>query len=66
MSDFFSQGGYAFFVWGAYGMVALLLTVEILQLRGQRRAIVARLGRLTRMHDAQVRDLGATDLGATE
>lgn len=56
MSDFFSQGGFAFFVWGAYGMVAALLVIEILQLRAQRRAILARLGRLSRM-----RDTGATE-----
>lgn len=56
MSDFFSQGGYAFFVWGAYGMVAVLLVIEILQLRAQRRAVLTRLGRLARM-----RDSGATE-----
>lgn len=49
MSDFFSQGGYAFFVWGAYGMVALLLVAEVLQLRLQHRTILARLGRLARL-----------------
>ncbi len=52
MSDFFAQGGYAFFIWGAYGMTALLLIVEVLQLQAQRRAILARLDRLMRMRDA--------------
>ncbi|NEV62944.1 heme exporter protein CcmD [Thiorhodococcus minor] len=56
MSEFFSQGGFAFFVWGAYGMVAALLVIEILQLRAQRRTLLARLGRLSRM-----RDTGATE-----
>ncbi|EGV32789.1 heme exporter protein CcmD [Thiorhodococcus drewsii AZ1] len=51
MSEFLSQGGYGFFVWGAYGMVAVLLVAEVLQLRAQRRTIWSRLGRLTRMRD---------------
>ncbi|MBK1719344.1 heme exporter protein CcmD [Thiocystis violacea] len=61
MSDFFSQGGYAFFVWGAYGMVVVLLLIEILQLRSQRRTILARLGRLTRMPGTRTSDFGATE-----
>lgn len=52
MTEFFSQGGYAFFVWGAYGMVAFLLLAEILQLRAQRRTMLSRLGRLIRMRGA--------------
>jgi heme exporter protein D len=61
MSNFLSQGGYAFFVWGSYGMVAVLLLIEILQLRSQRRTILARLGRLSRMRGNQTRDFGATE-----
>jgi heme exporter protein D len=49
MSEFFSQGGYAGYVWGAYGMVAALLVAEVVGLRRQRRAILARLGRLLRL-----------------
>jgi heme exporter protein D len=49
MTAFFSQGGYAFFVWGAYGMVALILLAEILQLRSEQRTILSRLGRLIRI-----------------
>jgi heme exporter protein D len=52
VSQFFSQGGYAFFVWGAYGMVAVLLVGEILQLRSRHRTILARLGRLMRMRES--------------
>lgn len=51
MSDFFSQGGYAFYVWGAYGMCAVLLAAEVLQLRAQSRTILARIGRLSRMRN---------------
>lgn len=52
MMEFLSQGGYAFFVWGAYGMTAVLLVAEILQLRAQQRTIFARLGRLMRMRNS--------------
>lgn len=49
LGSFLSQGGYAFFVWGAYGMAALLLSTEMLLLRHRRRTILARIGRLIRM-----------------
>ena len=49
MTEFFSQGGYAFYVWSSYGMGLVLLTAEIIQLRRQRRTILARIGRLIRM-----------------
>jgi heme exporter protein D len=49
LESFFSQGGYAFFVWGAYGMAALLLMAEVLLLRQRRRTILSRIGRLIRM-----------------
>jgi heme exporter protein D len=47
--EFFSQGGYAFYVWSAYGLTLLLLAAEIVQLRRQRRTILSRLGRLMRI-----------------
>jgi heme exporter protein D len=49
MSDLISQGGYAFFVWSSYGMALILLILELVQLRRQRRTILARLGRLMRL-----------------
>jgi heme exporter protein D len=49
LSAFFSQGGYAFFVWSSYGVTFALLVIEVIQLRRQSRAILARLGRLIRM-----------------
>jgi heme exporter protein D len=33
VSDFFSMGGYALYVWGSYGMTVALLAVELLVLR---------------------------------
>ena len=38
MSDFLAMGGYGFYVWGAYGITALIVVVEVLALRGRRKA----------------------------
>jgi heme exporter protein D len=37
MSEFFAMGGYAWYVWMAYGAVALVLAVEIAAVRARRR-----------------------------
>ena len=33
MSDFFAMGGYAWYVWGSYGVTLLVLLLEIVTLR---------------------------------
>ena len=38
MSDFLSMGGYGFYVWGAYGVTALVIAVEIVNVRARLRA----------------------------
>ena len=38
MSVFFAMNGYGFYVWSAYGMAALALTIEIIVLRSRRKA----------------------------
>jgi heme exporter protein D len=50
--DFLSQGGYARYVWGAYGMALVVLTAEVMTLVRQNRTIRARLGRLLRLRSA--------------
>jgi len=40
MSEFFSMNGYGFYVWSAYGVTALVIAVELLALRGRRRAVL--------------------------
>ncbi|MDD3519080.1 MAG: heme exporter protein CcmD [Chromatiales bacterium] len=37
LSDFIAMGGYAPFVWGSYGVTAVLIALEILLLRQRRR-----------------------------
>ncbi len=37
MSEFFAMGGYAWYVWGSYGVTFLVLLLEILLLRKRAR-----------------------------
>ena len=37
MSEFFSMGGYAFYVWSAFGLTALVLVIEVMSVRSRRR-----------------------------
>ena len=37
MSEFLAMGGYAWYVWGAYGVTFLLLSVEIVLLKKRSR-----------------------------
>ena len=38
MAEFFAMGGYAFYVWGAYSVTAVLLALEIIAVRARYRA----------------------------
>lgn len=49
MSDFFAQGGYAFYVWGAYIPTLVLVLWEVIALRRTRRTLLARLSRIMRL-----------------
>ena len=44
-AEFFAMGGYAFYVWGAYAVTALLLAAEQWLLARRRRTLRRRLGR---------------------
>ncbi|HZQ61980.1 MAG TPA: heme exporter protein CcmD, partial [Casimicrobiaceae bacterium] len=37
MMDYLAMGGYGFYVWGSYGVTALVLLVEVLGARARRR-----------------------------
>jgi len=47
--EFFAMGGYALYVWGAYGVTTLFLVLEIVLLVLRKRTIIQRLGRRIRM-----------------
>ena len=38
-SDFIAMGGYGFYVWGSFGMTALVMGAELLSLRARRKAL---------------------------
>ena len=46
---FWQMGGYALYVWSAYGVAALLLVMELAQLARRRRALTRRLSAMRRM-----------------
>ena len=49
IKDFFHMGGYALYVWGSFGVTALLMIAEPLVLAGKRREMIRRLRRLARL-----------------
>ncbi len=44
-ADFWSMGGYGFFVWGSYGAVVAVIATEIILLRARRRRAVSDVAR---------------------
>jgi heme exporter protein D len=45
VAEFFSMGGYAFYVWGSYAVTAALLLLEVALVVRRRRTLLGRLGR---------------------
>lgn len=45
MQEFFAMGGYAFYVWGSFGLTAVFMIVEPLLLRRRQRQWLLRMGR---------------------
>ena len=43
VSEFFAMGGYAFYVWGSFGLTAVVLAGEVLLVRQQRNDILRKL-----------------------
>jgi len=50
LAEFLDMGGYAFYVWGSFGITALVVIAEVWQVRAQRRAIVRNLLAETESH----------------
>jgi heme exporter protein D len=38
-SEFIAMGGYGLYVWGSFGVTALLMVVEVVSLRARRKAL---------------------------
>lgn len=49
MSEFFSMGGYGFYVWSSFGMTALILVIEVVSLRRRNNALIQRLKRMSKV-----------------
>ncbi len=43
VSEFFAMGGYALYVWGSFGLTAVVVAGEVLLLRARRKAILQEL-----------------------
>ena len=43
VSEFFEMGGYAFYVWGSFGLTALVMLAEPLLIRARRKAVLQSL-----------------------
>ena len=48
MREFFAMGGYAFYVWGSFGVTAILMLLEVFLLRRRKQQLLRRLGRSVR------------------
>ncbi len=48
-SEFLAMGGYGFYVWGSYGVTALLIVAEIVWVIQRRKALLKRLARMSRL-----------------
>ena len=48
LSDFLSMGGYGLYVWGSYGVMAIVLAAEVAALALRRRNILNHLGLMAR------------------
>ena len=51
MTNIFAMGGYGFYIWGAYGVVALCVAAELLSLRARRRAAAKLAATTSRTED---------------
>jgi heme exporter protein D len=54
-AEFFDMGGYALYVWGSFGVTALLMGIEPFLVRGRRRSVLKRIGRIVRMNSESKR-----------
>ena len=51
ISEFFAMGGYAFYIWGSYGVTALFMAIEVILVIQNKRTITQRVARLVRMNE---------------
>ena len=49
MAEFFHMGGYGLYVWGSFGVTALMMIAEPLLLRNRSQQIKKRIARIARL-----------------
>jgi heme exporter protein D len=54
VADFFAMGGYAFYVWGSYGVVVLFLCFEVIFLLQKKRGLIKRITRMARANQDEL------------
>ena len=47
-SDFIAMGGYGFYVWGSFGLTALIMAIEPIMVARNQKSTIARLKRQLR------------------
>ncbi|MCU1265141.1 MAG: Heme exporter protein (CcmD) [Acidobacteria bacterium] len=52
-SEFFHMGGYAFYVWGSYGIALVVIGGEVLALRQRRKGLQARLNNISESAESE-------------
>lgn len=51
-AEFFAMGGYAGYVWSAYGVTALVIVAELLSLARRKRTCLRRISRRVTLHES--------------
>ncbi|HXK57905.1 MAG TPA: heme exporter protein CcmD [Gammaproteobacteria bacterium] len=59
VAEFFHMGGYGLYVWGSFGVSALLMVLEPILLRNRRKATLQRISRIIRLN-SEVRNESST------
>jgi heme exporter protein D len=52
-SEFFAMGGYSLYVWGSYGMAALVLLFNVLAARRREKSVRQELEETMRLNQAE-------------
>ncbi len=52
-SEFFAMGGYGLYVWGSYGMAALVLVFNVLAARQREKNVRRELAATTQLNQAE-------------
>lgn len=53
VSEFFAMGGYALYVWGSFGVTAVLMIIEPLLVKKRRTDVLKRVSRIARLNAAE-------------